>query len=102
MKRLSYLVFFVTVAGCGSGGNSTAAVDDFIQSMASSQCEWEFRCCNEGEIMTLEGNKFSVSGQCTSYRALALQTQLYIDRLAASEGRLRVDPVQAQACLGQM
>jgi hypothetical protein len=101
MKRLSYLVL-LTFAGCGSGAGSTVAVDDFIQSMAASQCEWEFRCCNDAEIMALDGNKFSVSGQCTPYRALALQTQLYIDRLAAAEGRLKVDPIQAEACLGQM
>jgi hypothetical protein len=97
MKRLAILLL---VAGCGSP--STQDVDQLIQQMAAQQCEWEFRCCTDAEINQLDGTKFTASGDCTPYRALALQTELYLHRLAASEGRLKVDQTQATACIAQM
>src|SRR5437773_249108 len=98
--KTTTLGLLVLLAGCGSP--STQAVDNLIQSMAAEQCAWEFRCCNDAEIGQLDGGKFRVSGECTPYRALSLKTELYLNRLAAAEGRLRVDETQASTCISQM
>jgi hypothetical protein len=93
------LCFVVFAAGCGS---NTGDVDQFIQNVATQQCQWEFRCCTDPEIGELDGHKFTNMDDCVPYRQLQLQDQWYLDRLAASEGRLRVDPARAAACLDQM
>ena len=98
MKRLSFL--FLLAFGCGSP--SVQEVDDLIQQMASEQCAWEFHCCTDPEIKQLDGTKFSTLATCTPYRALAMQTELYLHRLAAREGRLKVDTSVSAACLSQL
>jgi hypothetical protein len=39
---------------------------------------------------------------CVPYRTLAMENQLYLNRLAAREGRLRVEQVKADTCIAQM
>ncbi len=87
--------------GCGSGGD-VGRVDEFIEQMATEQCAWEFRCCTDPEITRLDGRKFFDQAGCVPYRTLALQTTLYLHRLAASEGRLSVDSDQSDACITQL
>lgn len=100
MKRAYFLVVgLLLLPACGS---KTAAVDDFVKQVAEQQCAWEFRCCTDAEIMTKDGRKFMDQSGCVPYRELALEDELYIQRLAASEGRVRVDSKQAKACLAQM
>ncbi len=98
MRKSLALVLFA-VAGCG---NNTGAVDDFIHTVAQQQCEWEFRCCTDAEIMTRDGTKYADQDSCVPYQALTLMDQLYVDRLAVSEGRLRVDSQAASDCLIQL
>lgn len=88
------------IAGCGSDG--TGNVDSFITEMASEQCGWEFRCCTDPEIKQLDGLKYATMADCVPYKTLALENTLYLDRLAAKEGRLRVDTTRAAACIAQM
>ena len=100
----SYLLTILGVAalgGCGDS-NSTSQVDAFIQTMAQQSCDWEFRCCKDPEIVAMDGAKFTTKDRCQQYRALALEDQLYIDRLAVKEGRLKVDGAKATACLAQL
>src|SRR5256885_13201489 len=99
MKRT--LLLLAVAAGCGDD-ISTAQVDAFIQSLATQSCDWEFRCCKDPEIATLDGHKFTDEAHCVPYRQLALENQLYIDRLAVGEGRLRLDGAKTAACLAQM
>jgi len=98
MKRSLVLVF--ALAACGD--NSTKPVDDFITAVATAQCSWEFRCCTDPEIKQMDGHKFANMDDCVPYRTLALEDQLFLERLAAKEGRLKVDVDKAQACLDQM
>src|SRR5438132_4914422 len=102
MKSTTLALAFAALAGCGDPG--TAQVDDFIHSMAQQKCDWEFRCCTDAEITLEDGRKFMATdeGSCVPYRALELADQLYIDRLAVREGRLRVDGDKASACINQM
>ena len=97
---LRLLLVAVPLAGCGS--NNPGAVTDFITAMATQQCAWEFRCCTDPEIKTLDGRKFTGMDDCVPYRTLALENTLFLDRLAAREGRLRVDGDAAAACLDSM
>ncbi|HZS42559.1 MAG TPA: hypothetical protein VFF06_37270, partial [Polyangia bacterium] len=102
MKSTTLALMVLAGAGCGDPG--TAQVDSFINSMAQQKCDWEFRCCTDAEITLEDGRKFMASdeGSCVPYRALELADELYIDRLAVREGRLRVDQDAAGACLDQM
>ncbi len=105
MKNLGLMLVLAgslsAAAGCGSGGD-VSRVDDFIEKMATAQCAWEFRCCTDPEITRLDGRKFADATGCVPYRTLALQTTLFLHRLAASEGRLSVDSAQADACITQL
>ncbi len=89
-----------TVAGCGNGGN-TGAVDDYIKSLATAQCAWEFRCCTDAEIQQQEMGKFKDQATCVQYAELQLQNQHYIDKLAVRQGRVTVDSAQATACIAE-
>jgi hypothetical protein len=102
MKKSQLALALFAFAGCGDAG--TAQVDSFIQQLAQQKCDWEFRCCTDDEIQSMDGRKFSPTdeGSCVPYRVLELADELYIDRLAVREGRLRVDPDQAGACINQM
>jgi hypothetical protein len=97
MKRA---LIFLCLAGCGVP--STGDVDALIQNMANEQCAWQFRCCTDSEIDQLDGRKYKTEQDCKPYRDLELRTELYLHRLAAREGRLRVDSQLASACLAQM
>src|SRR5262245_18063384 len=92
-------LFFVLAAGCGT---NTGDVDNFIQNVATEQCGWEFRCCKDSEIKQQDGRKFATMDDCVPYHKLQLQNQWYLDRLAATQGRLRVDTDKAAACIDQM
>jgi hypothetical protein len=96
-KNLALLA--LVLAGCG---NNTGDVDDFIQNVATAQCAWEFRCCKDAEIKQQDGRKFANMDDCVPYHKLTLQNQWYLDRLAASQSRLKVDTDKAAACLDQM
>lgn len=100
MNKFISLLIIVGTTGCDS--SSTGAVDDFIAQMAEEQCAWEFRCCKDTEIKEMDGRKFTNLEACVPYRTLALVNQLYLNRLAAREGRLRVEGQRAEQCLGQL
>ena len=98
----TYLLLFLGLAGmivAGCGGGATGDVDDFINRMALEQCNWEFRCCTDQEVRALDGRKFTTADACGPYRTLALENQLYLERLAARQGRLRVDAQKAARCV---
>ncbi len=94
--------FSLLLATAGCGSNSSADVDSFIGSLAAQQCDWEFRCCKDAEIKQLDGRKYAAEEDCIPYKTLALEDQLFLERLAAREGRLRVDSTRAGACLAQL
>jgi hypothetical protein len=77
-------------------------VTSFVQSVAQAACDWEFRCCKDEEIKARDTNKYTTAAQCLPYAQLAAEDALYIDRLAVSEGRLRLDSTHANACITQM
>lgn len=99
-RKLAALALLATVGGCGSP--DTAAVDSFIQNMAQQSCAWEFRCCTDAEIQMQDGHRYTNMDDCVPYQTLALEDQLYLDRLAVKQGRLRVNHDQAAACLDQL
>jgi hypothetical protein len=100
--KITYLVLGALVAlpGCG---DDTGRVDDFITALSQASCDWEFRCCSDPEITQLDGRKFGPTdpAACMPYRRLALENELYVDKLAVREGRMRIDAERAQACLDQ-
>jgi hypothetical protein len=100
MRNVTLAFICSAVAGCGSP--STGSVDLFIANMATQQCAWEFRCCTDAEIQTQDGHKFTTQDQCVPYRQLTLENELYVSRLAVSQGKLKLDDGKAQACLAQM
>src|SRR5437879_4633734 len=100
MKRSVLLACGIALAGCGSDGSG--GIDSFIQDVATAQCNWEFRCCTDPEIKVQDGHKFADQSSCVPYRQLALQDQLYMSRLAAHQGRLKLDDKKSQACLDMM
>src|SRR6476620_11311155 len=99
MKRI-LITCSLLFAACGS--DNTSGIDDFVQSIATQQCAWEFRCCTDAEINAQDGRKFTKQDDCIPYRKLALQDELYSSMLAARQGRMRLDHDQAQACLAMM
>ena len=99
MRRILILCSLLFSA-CGS--DNTSGIDDFIASIATQQCGWEFRCCTDAEIKVKDGTKFTAQDQCEPYRKLALQDELYSSLLAARQGRMRLDHDKSQACLMQM
>ena len=86
MKRILLLCSLLLPA-CGS--DNTAGIDDFIETIATQQCGWEFRCCTDTEIKAQDGRKFTAQDDCVPYRKLALQDELYSSMLAARQGRMR-------------
>jgi hypothetical protein len=90
----------LAAAGCGSNG--TGDVDSFITSMASAECDWEFRCCTDPEIKQAYDSKYATMEDCVPYWTLKFENQLFLDRLAVREGRLKVESAHAAACLGQL
>jgi hypothetical protein len=99
MKRILILASLILPA-CGS--DNSAGIDDFIESIATQQCSWEFRCCTDAEIKAQDGRKFTAQNDCVPYRQLSLQDELYSSMLAAHQGRLRLDRTKSRACLAQM
>lgn len=100
MKRTLFLFASVALAGCGS--DNTSGIDDFVQSIATQQCAWEFRCCTDAEIKAQDGRKFMTQDECVPYRLLSLQDALYANMLAAHQGRMKLDHDKAQACIAAM
>src|SRR5690242_3374123 len=98
-SRVCLLVLAVLLSACGTDG--AAAVDTFIHDLAAEKCAWEFRCCTDPEIKARNGRKFTTTDECIPYVTLELENQLYLGRLAAKEGRLRVDGDAARACIEQ-
>jgi hypothetical protein len=86
------------ITGCGG---DTGPVDDFIQKLAQAQCQWEFRCCTDAEIMQKEMMKFSDEATCEKFAVLALQEALDLDKLGVKQGRLAVDKASADACVAE-
>ena len=99
MRRILILCSLLFSA-CGS--DNTSGIDDFIASIATQQCGWEFRCCTDAEIKAQDAHKFGTQDDCVPYRKLALQDELYSSLLAARQGRMRLDHDKSQACLMQM
>src|SRR3954471_4537839 len=99
MKRILIATSLLFTA-CGS--DNTSGIDDFVQSIATQQCAWEFRCCTDVEIKAQDARKFTTQDECVPYRKLALQDELYSSLLAARQGRMRLDHDHSQACLAQM
>src|SRR3569833_978638 len=87
MKRTLVLLCSLVLPACGS--DNTSGIDDFIQSIATQQCSWEFRCCTDAEIKVQAGHKFMSQDDCVPYRKLALQDELFSSLLAARQGRMR-------------
>src|SRR5437899_2569107 len=103
MKRIAGVVCLgFVVSGCGGSANKPeAAVDSLITGVAQAQCDWEFRCCKDAEIRTLEKARFTDAAGCVSFRMLDLKNTLWIEREAVGAGRMGVDPVSAAACIDQ-
>jgi len=93
------MVTAAMAAGCGSNG---ADVERFLQASAKATCAWEYKCCTDREILLTDGTKYKNEEECYPYKYLALVDQLYLERLAAGEGRIRVDNTKADACLKQL
>jgi hypothetical protein len=85
---------------CGS--DNTSGIDDFVESIATQMCGWEFRCCTDAEIKAQDARKYGTQDDCVPYRKLSLQDELYSNLLAARQGRVRLDHDKAQACVAQM
>jgi hypothetical protein len=102
MKKTIFALCCTALAGCGSGEPSTATVDSFITNIATQQCAWEFRCCTDAELKTDVGTKFMSQDACVPYFELPWQDELYAERLAVRQGRLKLDDKQAAACITQM
>jgi len=100
MKRTLVLCSLFLLPACGS--DNTSGIDDFIQSVATQQCGWEFRCCTDAEIKVQDGRKFTTQDDCVPYHELSLQDELYSSMLAARQGRMKLDHAQTKACLTQM
>ncbi|MDB4970048.1 MAG: hypothetical protein JWN44_5737 [Myxococcales bacterium] len=100
MKQSLLILLGLAFSACGSDG--TGAIDSFIEDVATEQCSWQFRCCTDAEIKVQDGHKFADQSSCVPYRRLALKDQLYMTRLAAHQGRLRLDGAKSQACLDMM
>jgi hypothetical protein len=90
----------LALAGCG--GADTGAVDNVINSVAEQQCAWEFRCCTDPEIMKRDGTKYTDQMGCLSFAKLALENTLYAERLAAKQGRIKVDGEKSNACIDKL
>ncbi|MCU1278392.1 MAG: Tryptophan synthase alpha chain [bacterium] len=99
MKRI-LIICSLAFAACGS--DNTSGIDSFIESIATQQCGWEFRCCTDAEIKAQDHSKFTAQSDCVPYRKLGLQDELFSTMLAARQGRLRLDHDKSQACLAQM
>ncbi|HEY2743673.1 MAG TPA: hypothetical protein VGL86_03585, partial [Polyangia bacterium] len=100
MTRILLLCSFVLLPACGS--DNTDGIDDFIESIATQQCSWEYRCCTDAEIKVHDGSKFTTQDACVPYHKLALEDELYTSLLAARQGRMRLDHTQEKACLAMM
>src|SRR5579859_4238847 len=100
--KVRFLILATLAAACGS--DQSGRVSSFIASTAQASCDWEFRCCSDAEITQLDGKKFAPGDQggCVPYKTLDLATQLYVDRLAVNEGRMRLDSAAAAECLTQL
>ncbi len=99
MKRNLILCSLLLLPACG---DNTSGIDSFVESIATQQCAWEFRCCTDAEIKVQEGTKFTTDDECVPYHKLALTDELYTSLLAAKQGRMRLDHKQEKACLAQM
>lgn len=99
---LAALAAVVACASFGCGSPGTGSVDSYINSVAQASCDWEFRCCTAAEIMQQEMTKFKDAATCLKFRQLTLEDQLYAERLAVRQGRIKVDNGQVQACLAQL
>jgi hypothetical protein len=97
MKLCSLLFCSLLLSACGS--DATAEIDSFIDEVVAQQCAWEFRCCTDAEIQAQDGHKFTTQDGCIPYRRLAMQDDLFMTRLAARQGRVRLDGDKKQACL---
>jgi hypothetical protein len=93
---------FLSLCAAACGSNAVGDVDQLIGAMATQSCAWEFRCCTDPEIAQQDGHRFQTEEECVPYRTLALQNQLFLARLAAKQGRIRVDGAHRDACLSQL
>lgn len=100
MKRTLILMLAFSTVGCGSP--DPGQVDSFIDNLAHQSCDWEFRCCTDPEISMKDGHRYTTMDDCIPYQSLALENELYLSRLAVKEGRLKVDPDRARACVSQL
>lgn len=97
--RLALTVALAPIAACGTDAGE---VERFIADLANETCSWQFRCCTDVEIRTSDGRKYTNQAECVPFKQLELQKQLFLDRLAARENRIRVDRAKADACVAQM
>jgi hypothetical protein len=100
--RLLAVRLALTLALAPACGNDAGEVERFIADLANETCAWQFRCCTDAEIWSSDGRKYTTQDACVPYAQLELQKQLYLDRLAAREGRVRVDRAKADACIAQL
>ena len=99
--RLKAFSTVIVCAAIGCGSPSTGSVDSFITSYAQALCDWQFKCCTAAEIMQQVGTKYKDSMSCLQFQQLTLEDQLYAERLAVRQGRIKVDGTQASACLSE-
>jgi hypothetical protein len=106
MKKLGFGIASIGAAltllgACSSDAKSAdvGALNNFLQAQSQAACDWEFKCCTDAEIKKTEDGKYTTSAQCLAYQQLTQEDQLYLARLAVSEGRLKVDSTHAAACL---
>ncbi len=110
MKRLGFAFFWTgaatvaLLAACNgsSGPADVGPLNNFLQAQAQASCDWEFKCCTDAEIKTIDDGKYATDSSCVAYQQLSQEDSLYLARLAVSEGRLRVDSTHAAACLKEL
>lgn len=96
---------FATLGACHSDAASApdlSQVNSFIQAQAQAACDWEFKCCTDAEIKASDQNKYTTKAECLAFQQLSQEDNLYLTRLAVTEGRMRVDSTHATACIQQM
>lgn len=102
------LVVCVLLVGCG-GGNGTTELDNLGLELATTNCEKQFDCCTDAEIMqqfmgiTYDGQPITTEDQCVEFTNAifsGLAVPHFKDSLAM--GRIEYDGEAAADCIAEI